>query len=321
MKKYLVVFFFPLIILAFLAVLAHAHGVVGKRFIPSTVTVDDPFPSDEMDLLKVEKESKDKEGRKTSVGFEFSKRLSPDFAIGVGWNYLFIDPREAGKSSTSGAGNPEFSLKYVLLRSAEREGILSAGFSVEPGGVGPRRVAERVTTLTPGLFFGKGLGDLPDSLNYLKPLAITGSLGVHVPMQGKTVTNEITEDGDIERKVERHATTIAYGVAVMYSIPYLQSFVRDMGLDAPFNRLFPLVEFNFETNAGSPKQGHTTAFFNPGIIWAGRYVQLGLEAQVPVNNTSGRNVGVKALVHLFIDDIAPNIFTWTPWEVIGATQR
>ncbi len=321
MKKCFVFFSVPLVIIALFFGLAHAHGVVGKRFIPSTITLDDPFPSGEMDLLKVEKESKDKEGRKTSVGFEFSKRLSPDFAIGVGWNYLFFDPREAGKSSTSGAGNPEFSLKYVLLRSAEREGILSAGFSVEPGGVGPRRVAERVTTLTPGLFFGKGLGDLPDSLNYLQPLAITGSLGVPVPMQGKTVTNAITEDGDLERNVERHPTTIAYGVAVMYSIPYLQSFVRDVGLDAPFNRVLPLVEFNFETNAGSPKQGHTTAFFNPGILWAGSYVQLGLQAQVPMNSASGKDVGVKALVHAFIDDIWPNVFTWTPWGTIGPTQR
>ncbi len=321
MKKYLAVIGVLVLVFPFCHGLAYAHGVVGKRFIPSTITLDDPFPSDEMDLLKVERESKDKEGRKTRVGFEFSKRLSPDFAIGVGWGYLFFDPREAGKSNTSGAGNPDFSLKYSLLRSAGREGILSAGFSAEPGGVGPRRVAERVTTLTPGLFFGKGLGDLPDSLNYLKPLAITGSLGVHVPMQGKTVTNTITADGDIERKVEHHPTTIAYGIAVMYSIPYLQSFVRDVGLDAPFNRLFPLVEFNFETNAGSPKQRHTTAFFNPGILWAGSYVQLGLQAQVPLNSPSGKNVGVKALVHLFIDDIWPNIFTWTPWGVIGATQR
>lgn len=320
MKNYLIGIFVLILILTTFVGLIHAHGVVGKRFIPSTITLDDPFPSDEMDLLKVERESKDKEGRKTSVGFEFSKRLSPDFAIGVGWDYLFFDPREAGKSSSSGAGNPEFSLKYALLRSAEHEGILSVGLGVEPQNVGSRRVAERVTTLTPSLFFGKGLGDLPDSLNYLKPLAITGSVGVNIPTRRRTVTTTI-EDDEIEREVERHPNTIAYGVAVMYSIPYLQSFVKDVGLEAPFNRLFPLVEFNFETNASTPNQGHTNAFFNPGIIWAGRYVQLGLQAQVPMNGPSGKNVGVKALVHLFIDDIAPNIFTWTPWGVIGATQR
>lgn len=320
MKNYFTGIFVPLLIFALYGELAYAHGVVGKRFIPSTITLEDPFPTDEMDLLKVERGSKNKEGRETSVGFEFSKRLSPDFAIGVGWEYLFVEPREAGESRTSGAGNPEFSIKYALLRSAEREGILSVGLGVEPQNVGSRRVAERVTTLTPSLFFGKGLGDLPDSLNYLKPLAITGSIGVNIPTRRRTVTTTI-EDDEIEREVERHPTKIAYGIAVMYSIPYLQSFVKDVGLEAPFNRLFPLVEFNFETNASTPNRGHTNAFFNPAIIWAGRYVQLGLQAQVPMNGPSGKNVGVKALVHLFIDDILPNIFTWTPWGVIGPTQR
>lgn len=318
MKKYLLVFFALLVIFALSSGLAHSHGVVGKRFIPTTITLDDPFPSDELDLLKVERGSKNKEGRETSIGFEFSKRLTPDFAIGVGWEYLFKEP--PGEPRTSGAGNPEFSLKYALLRSAEREGILSAGFSVEPGGVGPRRVAERATTLTPNLFFGKGFGDLPDSLNYLKPLAITGSLGVEIPTPKRTVKTKI-EDGEVEREAERDPTKISYGVAVMYSIPYLQSFVRDVDLGAPFDRLFPVAEFNFETNASKPNRGSTTAFFNPGILWAGRYVELGLQAQVPMNSPSGKNVGVKALVHVFIDDIWPNVFTWTPWGTIGPTQR
>jgi hypothetical protein len=318
MKRCIVVILLSLLTLVPFSGSAYAHGVVGKRFIPSTLTLEDPFPSDEMDLLKVERGSRNKEGRETGVGFEFSKRLTPDFALGVEWEYLFVEP--AGEPRTSGAGNPEFSLKYALLRSAEREGILSVGFSAEPGGIGPRRVAERVSTFTPSLFFGKGLGDLPDSLSYLKPLAITGSLGVNIPSRRRTVTTTV-EDDEVEQEVERHATTIAYGVAVIYSIPYLQSFVRDVGLGAPFDRLFPLVEFNLETNASKPDRGRTIAFFNPGLMWAGRYVQLGLEAQVPMNGPSGKNVGVKGLIHVFIDDIWPNVFTWTPWGVIGPTQK
>jgi hypothetical protein len=298
---------------------AHAHGVIGKRFIPSTIAVDDPFPSDEMDLLTVDRGSKNKEGRETGVGFEFSKRLTRDFALGVGWQYLFVESREG--SRTSGAGNPEFSLKYTLLRSPDHEGILSVGFNAEVGGIGPRRVAERISTFTPGLFFGKGLGDLPDSLNYLKPLAITGSLGVTIPSHRKTVTNTVNEDRDIEQDTERHPTTIPYGIAITYSIPYLQSFVKDVGLGTPFDRMFPVIEFNFETPVSGPDKRRTTAFANPGLLWAGKYVQLGMEAQVPMNDFSGKNVGVRGLVHVFIDDIWPNIFTWTPWGVIGPTSR
>jgi len=310
MSKYLVILLAVLLSVHFYATNALGHGVIGKRFIPSTLTLEDPFPSDEMDLLTFDRAPKDKEGRETSFGFEFGKRLTPDFAIGVGWEYIFFDPREAGERNTSGAGNPEFSLKYALFRSVEHEGILSVGLGVEAGGVGPKRVAERVTTITPALFFGKGLGDLPESLSYLKPLSITGSFGVNNP------ANRTTGSGDDK---ERNPTTIDYGLAVIYSIPYLQSFIKDVGIGAPFDRVFPLVEFNLSTNASKPDRGQTTAFANPGLIWAGRYVQLGLEAQVPMNNTSGKNVGVRGLIHVFIDDIWPNIFTWTPGGVIGPT--
>lgn len=317
MKRRLVVFFALFFFFATTVTFAHGHGVVGKRFIPSTIAVDDPFPSDEMDLLNVSRGSKNDTGRETSAGFELGKRLTPDFALGVGWKYLFEEP--AGGSRTSGASNPEFSAKYALLRSPEHEAILSAGFNAEVGGIGPARVAERIGTFTPALFFGKGLGDLPDSFPYLKPLAITASLGVSMPSQRRTVTTTINEDGDVEQDTERHPTTIPYGVAIMYSIPYLQSFVKDVGLGAPFANLFPVVEFNFETPVSGPDSKLTTVFANPGLIWVGKYVQLALEAQVPMNKFSGKNVGVSGLIHVFIDDLWPNIVTWTPWGVIGPT--
>jgi hypothetical protein len=263
-----------------------------------------------MDLLTFDRMPKDKEGRETSFGFEFGKRLTPDLAIGIGWEYLFFDPREAGARRTSGAGNPEFSLKYALFRSPAHEAILSAGLSVEPGGVGSNRVAEKVTTISPAFYFGKGLGDLPDSLQLLRPFAVTGSLSVDNP------ANRVTGSGDDK---EHNPTTIDYGLAVIYSVPYLQSFVKDVGLGAPFDRMFPLIEFNMSTNVSKPSRGQTTAFANPGLMWAGRYFQLGLEAQLPMNDTSGKNAGVRGLIHVFIDDIWPNIFTWTPWGVIGPT--
>lgn len=288
----------------------HAHGVIGKLFLPSTLALDDPFVSDEFDLLSVNRAPQDKEGRETSFGFEIGKRLTPDLGIGVGWEYLLFDPRESGVRSTSGSANPEFSVKYTLLKSPAHEGIIGMGLGVEAGGVGPKRVAERVWTISPTLLFGKGLGDLPDSLRYLKPFAITGQFAVNNP------ANRFTGSGEDR---ERNATTIDYGTAILYSVPYLQSFVKDVGISAPFDRMFPIVEFNFSANVSKPAKGQTTAFANPGIIWAGRYVELGLEAQVPMNTVSGKNVGIRGLIHIFLDDLFPNIASWTPWGVIGPT--
>jgi len=296
----------------------HAHGVVGKRFFPATLVVDDPFVSDEIDLLKVNKGSTNQNGTETSVGFEFSKRLTPDFDLSAGWRYLFQQPTNG--PSTSGAGNPEFGFKYVLFRSPEHETILTTGFGAEIGGIGPARVAEKISTFSPGFLFGKGLGELPESLKYLRPFSINGQLQVTIPSDRRTVTTSVNENGDIEQDTEHHPTTIPFGFAIMYSIPYLQSFVKDVGLNAPLANLFPIVEFNWETPVSGPGKKLTTAFANPGLIWVGRYIEVGLEAQVPMNKVSGKNAGINALIHVFIDDLLPNIFTWTPWGVIGPTS-
>ena len=70
-----------------------------------------------------------------------------------------------------------------------------------------------------------------------------------------------------------------------------------------------------------PHAGRTTGSVNPGIIWFGRYCQLGIEAVIPVNARSGKNIGVIGQVHFYLDDIAPHIFTWTPFHgVLGPTQ-
>lgn len=308
MKQFTAMVYAAVLIAVFHNGPAHAHGVLGQRFIPSTLAVEDPFVSDEMNLLSFNRASKSKEGRETSLGFEISKRLHPDFAIAVGWEHLWVDPTDGPK--IRGAGNPEFNFKYVLLRSPRHEGIFSFGLSVEPGGVGAKKVAEKVTTIAPAVYFGKGLGDLPDALDFLKPLAITGVMELGIPANRKTAGEE-----------ERNSTTLGYGFALMYSVPYLQSAVKDIGLGAPFNRMFPVVEFNFETNVNNPHRGSTTAFFNPGLIWVGKYIELGVGAQVPLNNRSGKDVGVRSLVHVFPDDLWPNVFTWTPFGTIGPTQK
>src|SRR6266849_3005168 len=85
------------------------------------------------------------------------------------------------------------------------------------------------STWIPGLFFGKGLGDLPQGLPWLRPLAITGLVGVALPSSART-------DGS------RNPAVLQSGFAVEYSIIYLQEHVRNIGLRAPFDRLIPLVE-------------------------------------------------------------------------------
>ena len=69
MKKCVVVSLSVLLFLGCAVELIYAHGVIGRRFIPTTLVVDDPFASDELDLLRVHWGSQDKEGSDRIICF------------------------------------------------------------------------------------------------------------------------------------------------------------------------------------------------------------------------------------------------------------
>ncbi|HUO65292.1 MAG TPA: hypothetical protein VMT97_16375 [Terriglobales bacterium] len=58
--------------------------------------------------------------------------------------------------------------------------------------------------------------------------------------------------------------------------------------------------------AAATRSSPSTGTVNPGIIWAGKYFQIGLEAVVPINERTGKNVGIRGQLHFFLDDLFPN---------------
>jgi hypothetical protein len=269
--------------------------VAGQRFFPTTFAVDDPFINDELSVLLHSSEMNGEAGgprvRTTSLGVGFSKRILPGFGLELDEDYLWVNT--AGEGTTSGFSNLLVTLKYQFLTSAAHETILSIGISDEIGGIGSSRAgANPFSTITPTFFFGKGLGDLPESLGYLRPLAVTGTLGANFPTQRTT-------DG-----VE-NPTTLSWAFTVQYSLMYLQSAVKDIGLGAPFNRLVALVEFPLQTCLTADCAGRTTWTVNPGIAWIGKSTELAAAAEIPMTPESGTGIGVFVLLHLFIDDLFP----------------
>lgn len=275
---------------------ALAHGFAGQRFFPATIATDDPFVSDELSAPTVStiRNSGEGGGQETDISIDVSKRITPNFGLGFGqtWQHFSNAP--------PGFSNLDLNAKYQLLVNAPHEALVAVGVDAEVGGTGAKRVgADRFSTVTPALFFGKGMGDLPDSMKWLKPFAITGSLGIGFPTQASSVTDPVTGD------VERHANTFETGLAIEYNLQYLQSSVQDIGLPAPFNRMIPLVEFAFSTPFNRGQNGLTTGTINPGVAWVGRHFQIGAEAIIPANNRTGRNVGGVVQLHFFLDDIFP----------------
>ena len=82
------------------------------------------------------------------------------------------------------------------------------------------------------------------------------------------------------------------------SLLYLQSYVRDFGLPPPLDRMIPIAELDFQTAVDRGAAGRTTGSTNVGVVWAGTRVQMGVEAVVPVNERSGKNVGVRAFIRI-----------------------
>src|SRR5437868_2034545 len=196
---------------------ADAHGVVGERFFPATILTDDPFVADELSLPTVTRAPPDRDGtQEINIDVDFAKRITPDlgFSLGQGWKRL--QPR--GAPAVSGFDALHGGIAYQFFRDAPHEATALVGLEATIGHTG--RVAALgapdFTTLTPVLNFGKGFGDLPDSLPWLRPIAVTGSLGIDFPT--KTASAGTPNPNNFN-----------YGFALEYSLEYLQHQVKDVG--------------------------------------------------------------------------------------------
>ena len=272
---------------------AFAHGFAGDRFFPATILTDDPFVADEMSLPTVTLNPTQSDGsREFDIGSDLSMLITPswDFTLSSDWAHI----RTPGVGTQTGFQGLTTGTQYQLFINAPHEAMALAALDVTWGHTGNLSVgAPNFTTLSPTFDFGKGFGDLPDSLPWLRPFALTGNLSLNLPTQAQI-------NGTF------NPNSFFYGFAVEYSIPYLQSEVKDLGWGPPFNRLIPLVEFALTTSLDRGQGGITTGTVQPGVIWAGQYFQVGAEMIIPTNSLSGHGIGGVFQFHMYLDDLFPN---------------
>ncbi|HWE93569.1 MAG TPA: hypothetical protein VG269_06295 [Tepidisphaeraceae bacterium] len=270
------------------------HGIVGNRFFPPTVSTDDPFAADELafpTLSYVKNAAGDGSpaSHEIDAGFEFDKLILPKLSLGVSDTYVAVRPDQG--PSSHGWTDLTLNLKYQVWQNDEHEAVVAVGASAEIGGTGSKHAdANSFTTFEPTFYFGKGFGDLPESLAVLQPFAVTGVVGQTFP----------TRSAD--------PNVLEWGFALEYSLPYLQQHVQDVGLPAPFKDMIPLVEFAMQTAENRDQGGLTTGTINPGVLWESPYLQVGVEANIPINNHSGTHVGVTVQAWIYIDDLFPRVF-------------
>ena len=275
---------------------ADGHGVVGQRSFIEPFIAEDANPKNEFVIGRPEWDH-GREGRTLSVGFGLEKKLADRFSLTLDSEWLALYPDETGEDNPSGFANLGLTLKYAFLVNPVHEAIVSAALeSTAP--TGTTAVGAGVDpSFKPFLLYGKGAGDLPSGLGYLRPFAVQGDAGF-----------EITTDRE-------RSTSFAHNLAVQYSIPYLESAVRDFGLPWPLGNLIGDVEFNFEHGVNGEEQGKTTAIVTPGVVYMDRWVEVGVAGRFPLNSTTHQELdwGIVFIVDLFIDDLFP----WTRWQPIG----
>ena len=284
----------------------NAHCVIGTRFFPATLSVDDPCVAEELSLPTVAsfKNGDAPSAREVDISAEYSKRITDTVGVSVGSAWTRLSPPDA--PSVTGSQNIEASLKWQFLTQPAREFVTSAALVVEFGHTGNATVgAESLSTYTPTLYVGQGFGGLADDMRIARPFALTGQIGYSIPSSSSSTT--VDPDSGMA-VIELHPNFLRYGGSLQYSLPYLKSNVVDLGLPDFFDHLIPIVEAQFQTPVANYSNTGiaTTGTVTPGVIWVGKYFQVAVEAIVPINRASGTGVGVLAQLHLYLDDIFPN---------------
>jgi hypothetical protein len=298
---------------------AYAHAIAGARVFPVTLTIDDPGVADEASIptFTWQQQEPDSDTGTTyqyNVTAEFDKRITEHLGIGVNGGYT-IQTAKGAKTQT-GFQNINVTLKYQAWVNGPHEAIVSLGVTREFARTGTAHTgADQYGSTTPTVYFGKGFGDLP--IPALRPFAITGTAGYTIA--DKKLKAIDTGTGDLGTNAGTGVTGLAAqqfnngfanrwigGLSLQYSLPYLRSQVRDIGLPEFFNRLTPLVEVAYSSPASQPSNLGTQVVFAPGVIYQGDSYQFGIEALIPGNRASGRYVGVITQLHLFFDDLFPN---------------
>jgi hypothetical protein len=287
---------------------AVAHGIAGNRLFPGTLSFDDPAVADEAIVPNVSTLDHPADGGgqrlEDRINWSFSRLLTPTLQVQIdsGWIHQNSPTRQ-----TSGFDATDVGLKYETFRNNQHETLVSVGLAWGIGQSGAQAVsADEPNTLQPGIFFGKGFGDLPEWLSWARPFAVTGAIVDAVPMGPTTkalAPNATT--GRFETVLVPQVQTLHWGFSLQYSTYYLTSrFTGGPPKDEPLNQLVPLVEFSFDSPLGQT----TAATMNPGFAYVATTWQVAGEVIVPLNREGGGGVGLRAQLLLFLDDLLPSVF-------------
>jgi hypothetical protein len=289
---------------------AWAHGFAGPHMFISTLLIDDPNVADEASFPTFSYLPQPSGGGPVSnlyAGeFEFDKRVTENFGFAIDDGYQWLT--QPGLKTANGWENLSVTLKYKPYVSAEHEFMMSIGLvrnfarTGANGTNGATLDNDDSSSTVPTFYFGKGFGDLP--VGWARAFAITGELGYQIADKKLKVIGNDPVSGDT---LFNNGTSNEWtgGLSLQYSIRYLQSQVKDIGLPEFVNRLTPVLEVAWSSPASKPTQSSTQYLIGAGVNYTATDYAVGVEMLIPGNRQTGSHLGVIAQFHLYFDDLFP----------------
>jgi len=267
---------------SFLPKSAEAYTAAGDRLFTATILLPQIAPSDELYLTGATQPGSG--GRGSSFTVNYDKTIFENLGLGLSEGYNWL--QQSGAKTLTGWQNTSLVAQYTPIIDAADEFLLSIGGEREFGGTGTGQAgADPVGATTPQIYVGKGLGEA--AIEVLRPLAIAGVFGYEL--------------GDTAARGDQWVA----GLALEYSIPYLESKVRAVALPEFLRATTPMVEILMNAPAQSRSGSATAVTIGPGFEYAGPGFEVGAEALVPATRGAGQGLGFTVQLHVSLDYLLP----------------
>ena len=295
---------------------ARSHEIVGNRMFPATLAIDDPGVADELALptVAISKTGDVPPVKQLDISgevFQADYRGLRDLILAH-----LVAPLCAGRPNHERRPwipEPRDDVQIpVCSKLTSTSSSCRSALEIEWGGSGAQDVgAERFTVYTPTLYFGKGFGDLPASLNWARPFAITGQVGYAIPAYRNATTASIDPDTG-EQNIDTEFNPRVLDLGRRHSntaCPISKSAVVDLGLPDFFNHLIPLVEASMQTPVANTLSSGTvtTGTINSRLYLRRQHVPDRRRSDDPGQSPKRhqRRCHARGQLHFFLDDIFP----------------
>src|SRR6202171_4805188 len=203
---------------------------VGDRYFPSTLATTVPTAADFYNppyFVRLPDTATTPTTHEIDIPTTYSRLVTRDLAVFFTETFRILD--DANRGTRTGFEDFVIGAQYQLYTNAEHQFVFTVGGTAAIGGTGSSsQVASSFSPLTPTIYIGKGFGDLPDSVAWLRPLTISATVAVAVPTDSVTLTSLGTtnipraDTGDFTRPTTLSETInpkiLQLGFALEYSL-------------------------------------------------------------------------------------------------------